>query len=106
MDNLRITPVIGDPALAARLLIQATAQQVSAAGVDFSCVARQLDPGFHAEAGAFRGLRDVRRLQEAEVNVYGLAPPLLQVPDLGTDVEGNEHAPAGPQHAAGLPEGR
>jgi len=51
-------------------------------------------------------LRDVRHLQETEVDVYLLTPPLFQVPDFGTDVEGNEHEPAGPQHAADLPEGR
>jgi len=86
--------------------IPATAQQVSAASVDFPRVARSLEPGFYAEAGAFHGLRDVRHLQEAEVDVYVLAPPLVQVPDLGTGVEGNEHQPAGPQHAADLREGR
>jgi len=93
-------------ALTAYLSIPATAQQVSAASVDFPRVARSLEPGFYAEAGAFHGLRDVRHLQEAEVDVYVLAPPLVQVPDLGTDVEGNEHEPAGPQHAADLREGR
>ena len=93
-------------ALTAYLSIPATAQQVSAASVDFPRVARSLEPGFYAEAGAFHGLRDVRHLQEAEVDVYVLAPPLVQMPDFGTDVEGNEREPAGPQHAADLPESR
>jgi hypothetical protein len=65
----------------AYLSVPATTQQVPAAGVDFSRVARALKPGFHAEAGTFHDLRDVRHLQEAEVDVHGLTPPLVQVPD-------------------------
>jgi len=112
-DDLRaaaVRPTASQPirfgrALAAHLSIPATARQVSAAGAG-SCVARALKPDFYAEAGAFHGLRDVRHLQETEAGVCVLAPPLVQVPGFGTDVEGNEHEPAGPQHAADLPEGR
>jgi hypothetical protein len=61
-----------------------------------------------AWAGNFhRGPRTPRTEPvEAEVDAHGPTPPLFQVPDLGTDVEGNEHAPAGPHHAADLPESR
>ena len=82
-------------ALTAYLSIPATAQQVSAASVDFPRVARSLEPGFYAEAGAFHGLRDVRHLQEAEVDVYVLAPPLVQVPDLGTTWKETSTSPSG-----------
>lgn len=70
-----------DPAFVAHLSVPATTQQVSAAGVDFSRVARALKLGCHAEAGTFHDLRDVRCLQETDANVHGQAQAIAWTPD-------------------------
>jgi hypothetical protein len=76
----------------------APGQQVPASRFGFPGIAGSLELCLHAEAGAPRDLRDVRHLQEAEVDVDLDAPPLVQVPNLEADVEGDER-----QACAGYP---
>ena len=71
---------------------------IGPAGLDFLRVIAALELRLDLEASSIEQLDHCRRLEEAKVKVNALAPELVDVSDLITDVESNEQASTSNQH--------
>jgi hypothetical protein len=63
---------------------------IGPAGLDFLRVIPALQLRLDFEPRSIQNLKYCRRFEEAKVKINGLAPELVDVSDLVTDVEGNE----------------
>lgn len=84
------------------LLSPAAAEQVGAAGIHLPGIAGAFQAGLHRQAGRLHRLGHVGRLEEAEVQVDLVPPPLGEVPDPGTDVKRHQGQAAQPEHTVNL----